>query len=44
VRKADDTPLLETAGGEQLVKTKHAGKNFAGTVVICELWILAVAL
>jgi hypothetical protein len=29
---------------ERLVKTQQAGKGVAGTVVICELWRLAVAL
>jgi hypothetical protein len=34
----------EAAATEQLVKTRQAGKGFMGTVVICELWKLAIAL
>jgi hypothetical protein len=41
-REAEESPLLEPAERERLVK--QAGKGFAGAVVICELWTLAVAL
>jgi hypothetical protein len=43
-REAEKSPQLEAVSREQLVKTLQAGKGFAGTVVICELWRLAVAL
>jgi hypothetical protein len=36
--------LLETVTRERLVKTEQDGKDFAGAVVICEVWRLAVAL
>jgi hypothetical protein len=36
--------MLEAVARERLVKTQQAGKNLATDVVICELWILAVAL
>jgi hypothetical protein len=44
VWKAEESPLLETAARERLVKTQRAGKNLVGAVVICKVWILAVAL
>jgi hypothetical protein len=44
VREAEESPLLEAVARERLVKTQQAGKSLAGTVVICELWRLAVAL
>jgi hypothetical protein len=43
-REAEESPLLEAAARERLVKTQQAGKGIAGYVVICELWRLAVAL
>jgi hypothetical protein len=42
--EAEWSPLLEAVAKERLVKTKQAGKGLAGTVVICELWRLAVGL
>jgi hypothetical protein len=43
VREPEESPLLEAVARERLV-TKQAGKDLAGTVVICELWRLAVVL
>jgi hypothetical protein len=43
-REAEESPLLEAAARERLMKTQQAGKYLAGAVVICELWRLAVAL
>jgi hypothetical protein len=42
VREAEESPLLETTAMEQMVRTLE--KGLAGSVVICELWRLAVAL
>jgi hypothetical protein len=39
-----EPPLLEAVAREHLVKTQQAPRGLAGTVVICELRILAVAL
>jgi hypothetical protein len=36
--------LFEAVARERLVKMQQAGKDLAGTVVICELWRLAMAL
>jgi hypothetical protein len=36
--------VLEAVARERLVKTQQAGEGIAGTVVICELWRLAVEL
>jgi hypothetical protein len=36
--------VLEAISKERLGKTQQAGKVLAGAVVICELWILAIAL
>jgi hypothetical protein len=44
VCEAEESPLLEAVAREQLVKIQQAGKGLAGAVVICDLWILAVAL
>jgi hypothetical protein len=44
VREAEESPLLEAFARERLAKTQQARKGLAGAVVICELWILAVAL
>jgi hypothetical protein len=44
VLEAEESPLLEAVARERLVKTQQARKDFAGVVVICELWSLAVAL
>jgi hypothetical protein len=43
-REAEESTLLEVVTRERLVKTQQAGKSLAGSVVICELWRLAVAL
>jgi hypothetical protein len=43
-REAEDSPLLEAVARKQLVRTQQSGKGLACTVVICELWRLAVAL
>jgi hypothetical protein len=42
--EAEESPLLEAATREQLVKTQQAGKELADAVEICELWRLTVAL
>ena len=42
--EAEEFPLLEAIAREHLVQTEQARKGLAGTVVICELWRLAVAL
>jgi hypothetical protein len=42
-RDAEESPLLEAVAMERLVKIRQAVKNWAGAVVICELWRLAVA-
>jgi hypothetical protein len=44
VREAEESPLLEAAVRERLVKTQHDGKSLAGAVGICELLRLAMAL
>jgi hypothetical protein len=36
--------MLEAFARKRLVKTQQAGKGLAGTVVICELWRLEVAM
>jgi hypothetical protein len=43
-REAEESPLLEAVARERLMKPQQAGKDSTGTVVICELWSLAVAL
>jgi hypothetical protein len=42
--EAEESPLLEAVAGEGPVKTQQAGKGLAGSVVICDLWRLVVAL
>jgi hypothetical protein len=42
--EAEETPLLEAAARERLVKTQHAGKDLASAVVFYKVWRLAVAL
>jgi hypothetical protein len=42
--KAEESPLLEAVARERLMKTQQAAKGFAGSVVICELRRLAMAL
>jgi hypothetical protein len=42
-REAKESPLLEAVAREQLMKTQQAGKDFAGAVVISELWRFAFA-
>jgi hypothetical protein len=37
-REAEESPLLEAVARERLVKTQQAGKDFAGAMVIYELW------
>jgi hypothetical protein len=44
MREAEESPLLEAVARKRLMKRQQAGKGLAGTVVICELWGLAVAL
>jgi hypothetical protein len=44
VHEAEESPLLEAAAREWLVKTQQAVKGLARAMVICELWRLAVAL
>jgi hypothetical protein len=44
VREDEEFPLLAAIARERLVKTQQSGKGLADTVVICELWKLAVAL
>jgi hypothetical protein len=36
--------MLEAVTRGRLVKTQKAGKGLAGAVVICKMWILAIAL
>jgi hypothetical protein len=42
--EAEESSLLEAVAWEQLLKIWQAGKGLAVAVVICKLWILAVAL
>jgi hypothetical protein len=42
--ETEESPLLEAVNKEQWVKTKQAGKDFAGGAVICEVWRFAVVL
>jgi hypothetical protein len=42
--EAEKSLLLEAFTRERLVKTQQAGKGLLGTVVICELLTLAMAL
>jgi hypothetical protein len=42
--EVEDSPLLEAATRERLVKAQQARKCLVGAVVICELWRLSVAL
>jgi hypothetical protein len=42
--EAEESPLLEAVTREWLVKTQQGGKYLAGAVVICKVWILAMAL
>jgi hypothetical protein len=42
--EAEESPFLEGVTREQLLKTQHPGGDLAGTVVICELWRLAMVL
>jgi hypothetical protein len=44
VWEAEESPLSEVVARERLVKTQEAGKGLPDAVVICGLWILAVAL
>jgi hypothetical protein len=43
-REAEEFRLLEAAPRERPEKTQQDGEGLARAVVICELWILAVAL
>jgi hypothetical protein len=42
--EAEKLPLLEAVAREWLVKTQQAGKDSAGAVVICKMWILTMVL
>jgi hypothetical protein len=42
--EAEDSPLLEAVARERLGRDTAGWKNLAGSVVICELWSLAVVL
>jgi hypothetical protein len=44
VREAEVFPLLQAVTRKRLVKTQQAGKGLADTVVISELWRLAMVL
>jgi hypothetical protein len=44
VREAEESLLLEAVTRERLLKTADWKKGFAGAVVVCDLWRLAVAL
>jgi hypothetical protein len=44
VREAEESPLLEAIARERLVKTQQAGKGLARSMVMCELWRLAMTL
>jgi hypothetical protein len=44
MREVQGFPLLEAVARERLVMTQQAGRGLEGSVVICELWRLAVAL
>jgi hypothetical protein len=43
-REGEEFPLLEAVVRQRMVKTQQAGKGLAGTVVICKVWSLAIAL
>jgi hypothetical protein len=42
--EAEESPLFVAVTREELVKTKQAGNDLTGVVMICELWKLAMAL
>jgi hypothetical protein len=42
--ETEESLLLEAVAREWLVKTQETGKSLAGSVVICELWRLVMAL
>jgi hypothetical protein len=42
--EVEKSSLLEAVARERLVKTVQVGRDLADTMVICELWRLAVAL
>jgi hypothetical protein len=44
VRETEESPMLEVSARERLVKIQQTGKCLAGSVVICELWRLAMTL
>jgi hypothetical protein len=44
MREAEESPLLEAVARERLIKTQQARKRRRGTVVICEVWRLTIAL
>jgi hypothetical protein len=44
VREAEECPMLEAVGRERQVKIQQAERGLAGSVMVCELWRLAVAL
>jgi hypothetical protein len=43
-REVEEYPWLEAVTRERLVKTQQTIQSLRGAVVICELWIIAVAL
>lgn len=42
--EAEESSLLEVVARKRLVNTQKTGKGLACSVVICDLWILSVAL
>jgi hypothetical protein len=43
-REAEESPPLEAVARERVVKTQQAGKDLAGSVVICKAWRSAIAI
>jgi hypothetical protein len=44
MQEAEESPLLEAVARERLVKNSRLEKALAGSVVICKMWRLVVAL
>jgi hypothetical protein len=44
VREPEESPLLEAVARERLIKTQQARKSLAGAIMICKVWISAIAL
>jgi hypothetical protein len=42
--EVEDYPLLEAVTRERLVKKQQVEKGLVGAMIICELWILPLAL